>query len=167
MLLAWSSLLSSVLLIASVVILLAAALHDIIARTVPNWMAAGLALLGLISQLLHGHPLPGLLAAVVVFALSAFCWRRGWLGGGDVKLLGATALVVPPGQVVTFIFAVSLAGAALALIYLAARTMIAVPGPRPTRLLARAIRVECWRIRRSGPLPYALAIASGFLFISL
>jgi prepilin peptidase CpaA len=34
-------------------------------------------------------------------------------------------------------------------------------------LLARALRVEQWRIRRGGPLPYACAIAAGGLFILL
>ena len=40
-----------------------AALHDIAARTVPNWMAAAaLACLGLLSQLLHGRPMVGFAA---------------------------------------------------------------------------------------------------------
>jgi prepilin peptidase CpaA len=34
-------------------------------------------------------------------------------------------------------------------------------------LLARALRVERWRIHRGGPLPYACAIAAGGLFILL
>jgi prepilin peptidase CpaA len=120
MLLGWSSLLSSGLVLASIAILLAAALHDIVARTVPNWMAATLAALGLVLQVLHGHPLTGLAAGLAVFMVAAFCWRRGWLGGGDVKLLGAAAIAVPPGDVVNFIVAVTLTGAALALAYLAA-----------------------------------------------
>lgn len=168
MLMTWSSLLSLGLLLASIAILLAAAIHDIIARTVPNWMAASLALLGVASQLLHWRPLAGLLPALIVFVLAAFCWRRGWLGGGDVKLLSAAALVVPPGEVAAYIAAVAITGAGLALIYLAARYIVAAPEPhRPNRLLARAMRVERWRIRRSGPLPYALAIAGGFLLITL
>jgi prepilin peptidase CpaA len=167
-LLASSSPLSFSLALAGIAILLAASLHDLVARTIPNWMAATLALLGVASQLLYWRPLAGLLPALLVFLLAAFCWRRGWLGGGDVKLLGATALVVPPGHVANFIVAVALIGAGLALVYLAARYFTTAPDPhRPARLLARAIRVERWRIRRSGPLPYALAIAGGFLFITL
>jgi len=168
MLLGWSSLLSSGLVLASIAILLAAALHDIVARTVPNWMAATLAALGLVLQVLHGHPLTGLAAGLAVFMVAAFCWRRGWLGGGDVKLLGAAAIAVPPGDVVNFIVAVTLTGAALALAYLAAGRITAAPkAQRPARLAARAVRVERWRIRRGGPLPFACAIAAGFLFIIL
>jgi prepilin peptidase CpaA len=166
--LVWSSLLSNSLVLASIVILLAAALHDVIARTVPNWMAATVALLGLATQILHGRPIAGLAAGLAVFVIAAFCWRRGWMGGGDVKLLGAAAIVVPPGDVANFIAAVALTGAALALVYLGARRVTAAPSAqRPTRLAARACRVERWRIRRGGPLPYACAIAVGFLFIIL
>jgi prepilin peptidase CpaA len=168
MLSTWSSLLSSSLVLASIAILLAAALHDIVARTVPNWMAATLALLGLASQILHGHPIAGPAAGLAVFLLAAFCWRRGWMGGGDVKLLGAAAIVVPPGDVANFVAAVTLTGALLALVYLGARRITPAPdAQRPARLVARALRAERWRIRRGGPLPYACAIATGFLFITL
>jgi len=163
-----ASLSLATLLIASAAILLVAALHDIATRTVPNWMAAALAFLGLLSQLLHGRPIVGIVSALVVFLVAAFCWRRGWLGGGDVKLLGAAALIVPPGDVISFVAAVTLTGAVLALAYLAARRVITVSvGKRPAHLIGRAIRAERWRIRRSGPLPYALAIAAGFLITTL
>jgi prepilin peptidase CpaA len=180
MLLVWPSLLSYGLTLASVAILLAAAVHDVIARTAPNWMAITLAVLGIASRILHGSilygfgvraaefVLIGFAAAAAVFVLAAICWRRGWLGGGDVKLLGAAALVVPPGDVPGFLSAVALAGAALALVYLLARRVTATPAPqRPDHLFARAVRVERWRIHRGGPLPYAFAIAAGFLFVVL
>lgn len=168
MLLQTSPPLAAGLLIASVAILLAAALHDIVARTVPNWMAAVLALLGFASQALHGSLLTGLLAALIVFVLAAVAWRGGWMGGGDVKLLGAATLVVPPGDAANFIATVALVGAALALLYLVARRIVGAPGPaRPVHLFGRALRAERWRIRRGGPLPYACAIAGGFLFITL
>ena len=52
----------------------------------------------------------GLLAGLLVFLAGAFCWRRGWLGGGDVKLLAATAVLVPPSLVVNLLLDVALAG---------------------------------------------------------
>jgi prepilin peptidase CpaA len=53
-----------------------------------------------------------------------------------------------------------LAGGALALGFLGLRPFVpAAPGPRPAVLLARVLRAEGWRIRRRGPLPYAVAIA--------
>jgi prepilin peptidase CpaA len=163
-----SSLLQFGLLLVSIGIVLAAALHDVAARTVPNWMAGVLALLGMALQLLNGHLLSGLVAGLVVFAVAAFCWRRGWMGGGDVKLLGAAAMIVPPGHVPQFIVAVTLTGAVLAVLYLIARRVIPRPAvKRPAHLFARAIRAESWRINRGGPLPYALAIATGFIVVTL
>lgn len=160
--------LSPGLLVISTIVLCAAALHDIAARSVPNWMPAVLALVGLVAQLLHGRPFAGLVAALVVFVLAQFCWRRGWLGGGDVKLLGATTLLVKPGEVVDFILAVTVIGAGLAIAYIAASRVIAAPAAcRPAGLIARTIRVERWRVRRGGPLPYACAVAAGFAFTSV
>jgi prepilin peptidase CpaA len=164
----WQSLFTSALIIVSAGVLLAAALHDIVARTVPNWMAVALALLGTALRAFDGSLLMGLLAGAIVFAAAAFCWRRGWFGGADVKLLGAAAIVVPPHEVLSFIAATAFAGAILGIAYLAGRSIASTPAPRrPDRIVARTLCVEHWRIRRGGPLPYACAIAAGFLFIVL
>ena len=164
----WPSLLTSALTLTGAGVLLAASVHDIIARTVPDWMALALALFGLALRAMAGSLPAGLLAGAIVFVLAAFCWRRGWLGGADVKLLGAAAIVVSPNDVLTFIAAVALAGGVLALLYLAARRIVGAPAARrPGRLIARALRAERWRIHRGGPLPYACAIAAGFLFVVL
>ena len=73
-----------------------------------------------------------------------------------------------PGRVVMFVAAVALSGAVLGVIYLGARRVVAAPSARrPQHFIARALRAEQWRIHRAGPLPYALAIAAGFLFIAL
>lgn len=162
-----ASLPAVVLILAGAALLLAAALHDIVARTVPNWIAGVLLLTGLALRVIDGTLLTGLLAAFLVLLATYVCWRRGWMGGGDVKLLAAAAMVVPPAAELGFVAAVALAGSALALIYLAARRLVARPGTRrPTGLIARAARAERWRIHRGGPLPYACAIAAGFLFVT-
>ena len=164
----WPAFLVTALLVASIVVLLAASLHDVVARTVPNWMAATLAVFGLVIQVIHVQLLMALLAGLIVFTVSAFCWRRGWMGGGDVKLLAAAALVVSPNHVSIFVAAVAVSGAFLAVLYLVGSKFVPAPTmQRPSYLITRALRVECWRIRRAGPLPYALAIAAGFLFITL
>ena len=169
MLSSWPALFTLGLTVASVAVLLAASLHDIIARTVPNWMALALAVLGLVLRAVSGTLPYGMLAGFLVFVAAAIAWRRGWMGGGDVKLIGAAALVVPPHDVVNFIVAVTLTGGVLAVFYLLARRFVpaACPLPKPRTLLARALRAECWRIRRGGPLPYACAIAIGGLIILL
>ena len=151
-----------------IVCLLVASLHDIIARTAPNWAAGVLLLSGLALRFLNGNLLPGAAVGLVVFVLAAICWQRGWMGGGDVKLLAAASVFVPPGEALPFILAVALSGGVLALIYLLARRFVAPPASeRPHTLLGRALRAERWRIRRGGPLPYACAIAVGGLLVLL
>jgi prepilin peptidase CpaA len=148
--------------------LLAAALHDIAARTIPNGLGLGIALAGLLARLLGGELLPGLLAAALVFLLALLAWRCRVMGGGDVKLLAACALLAPPAAVPGLILAVALAGGGLGLLYLALRPLLPAPAAlRPAALAARALRAEAWRIRRGGPLPYAVAIALGTFFTLL
>ena len=152
--------------VTGVAIVLAAALHDVAARTVPNWMALALVTTGLLMRIADGTVLSALLAGISVFLAAAFCWRRGWMGGGDVKLLGAVATLVPPYAVLTLLSFIAFSGGALALFYLAGRMFArkrshATFRRRPSSLTRRVLRAEAWRIRRGGPLPYACAIAAG------
>jgi len=125
--------------------------------------------LGVLLRLLDSTLLPGLSLALVVFVVAIFCWRRGWLGGGDVKLLAAAAIFVPPGHVGDLMIAVTLFGGVVGLIYLGGRLLSYGQAPRagarPRSLLARIMRVERRRLSRGGPLPYASAIAAGTIFI--
>lgn len=158
--------LPSLFLAALLGLLLAASVHDVMARTIPGALCAAIAGLGLLARYAGGDLSHGVLAACLVFAGAWVCWRRGWLGGGDVKLLAAAALAVPPGTVPAMLAATAIAGAGLALLYLAARRVVpAAAGARPRALWARAARAERWRIARGGPLPYAVAIAFGMAVV--
>jgi prepilin peptidase CpaA len=159
---------AGILLSLSIGLVIAASLHDLGARTVPNWLSLALAGTGAAASIVGGHLVTSCLMAAVVLTAGSLCWRRGWLGGGDVKLLAAAALGMSPALVPSFVAAVAIAGGGLAVLYLALRRLVPRPaGARPRRVLARALRAERWRIRKGGPLPYACAIASGFLFVVL
>lgn len=146
--------------------LLLGALLDVATRTIPNLLAATVMVTGLAIAASNGRMLYSILVAGAVFALSVTFWQLGWMGGGDVKLLGAASLALPPSAVPLFLAAVAIAGGVLAVSYLLARRLVSVPGTRrPASLLERVVRVERWRIRRGGPLPYACAIAAGFIFM--
>ncbi len=162
----------AILLLLGTAVLLFGALHDIAFRTIPNWVPLALTALGGTLRLLD-HRLPSSLACgLIVFVLAALCWTRGWLGGGDVKLLGAAAILVPPFRVPGFIAAVALAGGALAMIYLVLARLLRRPGPghrgsagRDRPLPYRILAAECHRIRRHGPLPYAAAISAAAIMM--
>jgi prepilin peptidase CpaA len=161
----------AVLLALGVMVLLAAAVHDVAARTIPNWAPAAIAGLGIALRSAQGQLLGGLALGLAVFLVAAICWTRGWIGGGDVKLLGATAIFIAPVQVGGLLVSITLAGGVVGLIYLACKQLLArLPGaadirPRPRGLVRRVLRVERWRLRRGGSLPYASAIAFGALFV--
>ncbi len=147
-------------------LLLVAAAHDIMTRTVPNWMPLALAILCVVTVALDHRLVWGVGFGVATFASCVLFWRRGWMGGADVKLLGATAIVVPAAAAGTFLMAVTVSGGILAIVYLAGRVFVPRPvARRPRRLIRRVLRVEAWRIRHRGPLPYACAIAAGTIFV--
>ncbi|MFZ4406664.1 MAG: prepilin peptidase [Paracraurococcus sp.] len=148
--------------------LLAAALHDIAARTIPNALCLAVALAGLAARAWADELAPALFAALAVFLVALLAWRCRVMGGGDVKLLAACALLAPSGAVPSLVLAVALAGGVLALGYLALRRLVPAPAvARPAGLAGRALRAEAWRIRRRGPLPYGVAIALGTFFTLL
>jgi prepilin peptidase CpaA len=160
------SVLPVVLLFAAAVLLVVAAVTDVASRTIPNAIPLGTALLGAVLRGLDGTLGGGLIAAAVVFGSGAVCWHRGWMGGGDVKLLGALALVVPPRGVLPLLTWIAIAGGVLAIAYLLARRLLPRPvlaASRNRNCLARILRAEHWRIARGAALPYAVAIAVGAL----
>ncbi len=147
------------------VLFLFAALRDIAARMVPNWVSVIILTLGIISQLIAKDLSISLGLGALIFVASALMWHFGWLGGADAKLLGAGSVAVSPGSVGLFLFAIALAGGALALLYLGLFLVVRRPaaGPR-TGLVSRILKAEVWRVHKRGPLPYATAIAAGCLF---
>ncbi len=170
------TMLHTIVLFAAAMALLFAAAHDVAVRTVPNLVSLIVALSGLGLHAFDGQLLPALLRGGLVFAVAWYCWRRGWIGGGDVKLLTACVLLVPPASVPELILATAIAGGLLALSYLAlARLLRGSVPPLPVRsaqagssvrqrnLLRRIWRAERWRIHRGLSLPYSCAIAAGGL----
>ena len=154
--------LHSIVLFAAATALLFAAAHDVAVRTVPNLVPLIVAAVGLGSNALDGHFISALFSGGAVFAGTWYCWRRGWIGGGDVKLLSACALLVPPALVPELILGTALAGGVLALCYVfLARLLPVETTPRPAGLPRRVWRVERRRIHRGLSLPYACAIVAG------
>jgi prepilin peptidase CpaA len=101
--------------------------------------------------------------ALAVFLAGALLFARGYLGGGDVKLLSAAVLWAGPAGVSSLLLLTAVFGGALALFLLmpiggqlatSARLMLGQPVLPATRGLAM-------------PIPYGMAIAGAALIVVL
>ena len=145
-----------------------AAARDIATRLIPDTLSIAIAGIGIATRLFEGWAAAGvsLLLAAAIFLLLVPFAARGWLGGGDVKLISDMAAGLSPGLTLDFLVATVFVGGALGVAYLLGRHV--VPETRVVgnaSLLRRVLAVEAWRMRRRGPLPYAVAIAGGGLFL--
>ncbi len=92
-------------------------------------------------------------AGLFVFAVAAIGFAAGICGGGDVKLLAATALWMGWHNLATFLLMTAVAGAFLALLLLAARRLTA------TRPELRFGRWYSRLLSEKEGIPYGAAIA--------
>ncbi|MGB7977201.1 MAG: A24 family peptidase [Roseiarcus sp.] len=155
------------------ILLSVAAGTDLKHRRIPNEIVAAIAAIGLAQGLITrpGQVWSSLLAGFLVFCgLGVLSFYR-IIGGGDLKLISAVTLLVPPERVGQLLIEIALAGGVLGCIYLLAgyalrsssATSIAEEGARSEAGLALTIRTERDRIAAGGPMPYALAALGGAL----
>jgi prepilin peptidase CpaA len=91
---------------------------DMKTRRIPNGLAIAVGILGLFRMILTGDPsaaLYTLAASAGVFTATFLLFWRGFLGGGDVKLMAATALLVGYHDLFEFLFVMSVCGALVSL----------------------------------------------------
>ena len=146
-----------------IILLLYVAMMDIATRLIRNEICLALALLGIARQM--GSPMQvaeSLIAAAILFLLLLVIYTRGWIGGGDVKLLVALAIGLPMQGVIELFTITVLAGGVLALVHLMMR-LLPYPrlAPAGSSLVRRVYAIERWRHLRHAPLPYGVAIACG------
>lgn len=92
-----------------------AAASDLASRRIPNVLALTAGLLGLTVSAGSHQLLSGAAAAIVCLCLAVPMWRRGLLGGGDVKLAAAAAAWVRLDHLFAFLVVVALCGGILSL----------------------------------------------------
>ncbi len=97
--------------------------------------------------------------ALFLFTLSAgiFLFAKKWLGGGDVKLFAAAALWFDFSAAPYLLFAITLGGALVALVFIFVRRLL------PSRF---ADRIGWAALKAKGPIPYGLAISAGAILCS-
>lgn len=125
---------------------------------IPNWLVGSLLLLYPVAAWMS----PGIdwkmaiCGMAIVFAVGYFVFTMRWMGGGDIKLLTVCALWVGLENLLDFIMTAALLGGALSVAILVLRNL----GPHIPRPKGKELpRV----LRPNEPLPYGLAIATGFL----
>lgn len=178
-----AAILPAILWIISMAALIAAAIVDFRHRIVPNRIVLVVALCG-VGLRLWSEPgaiwLALLTAAIIVVALGLVA-RLGWIGGGDVKLIGAVSLLFPSSDIGALLLNIAVAGGLMALAYLAVRPAIVrkprlhlatTPDPATdvTKNSARQHVIrwrghlfdrERLRIAARGPMPYTVAVLGG------
>ncbi|MEO5938176.1 MAG: prepilin peptidase [Sphingomonas sp.] len=112
--------LSYALVAALVLILLSAGIEDARRREIANWKNAAIALMAPAWWYFQGYGLSDtawqLGIALAVFAVFAGAFHFGWMGGGDVKMIGALALWLPMQAVFFMLMVMSVIGGVLTLI---------------------------------------------------
>jgi prepilin peptidase CpaA len=124
-------------------LLVAAAVEDVRRLIIPNRYCLAIALL--YPLYVFASPgsvdwIGGLAAGAALLAVGFVLFALRVTGGGDAKLLAATALWAGPALLPEFIFVTALAGGAVALAVIIYRRLTAPARPRPTTsLVARAM----------------------------
>jgi len=113
-----------VLILALVGLLAAAGIEDARRREIANGTNVAIALLAPVWWWANGFaPWPDMAiqlgAAAVVFLLFVAVFAAGWMGGGDVKLIGALALWLPLHGLATMLTVMSIAGGVVTVLMVA------------------------------------------------
>ena len=105
---------------ALVLILLSAGIEDARVREIANWKNAAIALMAPAWWWVQGLGWADVAwqlgIAIAVFALFAGAFHFGWMGGGDVKMIGALALWLPGPTLFFMLVVMSIIGGVLTLI---------------------------------------------------
>jgi prepilin peptidase CpaA len=142
--------LETVILLLGVALFVVAAYGDVKTLKIPNTLVAAVTALGLLRLIVIGDLSVALYtvgASLLVFIVVFLLFWRGFVGGGDAKLMTATALLVGYHDLFNFLVLMSICGALISLaILFTPRSPQPQPQPQPKARLA---------------VPYGVAIAGG------
>ncbi len=140
--------------------LLLAAIEDGWRMEISNWTSGAIALGAFIAILLDG-PVTGLWQNLVLFAavlvVGTFIFARGLMGGGDIKLMAASALWFDLASGWKLLVAIAIAGGVETLIILLLRRI----------QWSEAVRQRVLLLRRREGIPYGIAIALGVALMAV
>lgn len=135
-------------------LLVLAALQDGWRLRISDWISGLVAILAFVALVLDG-PVSGLWQNFLLFAgvlaVGTFMFGRGWMGGGDIKLLAASSLWFNLSDGWRLLSAIAIAGGVEALVIMIVRRLPWSDAARSKVLL----------LSRRGLIPYGIAIALG------
>lgn len=143
-----------------------ASFWDLRTRRIPNLLTGSLVIAALIVHAFGGvRPVAESVAVMgVLMATGTFIYRRGGIGGGDIKLGIATCGMLGYPLCVPFLFYTAIGGGILALLFLAVRGNIQASASRVVTMTlgdAGIVTAKC------ETLPYAVAFAFGAIVVAL
>lgn len=163
-----------------VLALLAAAIRDLLYRTIPDLCVVLAGVSGLILRFDSGSEflVASLGIALLLFVTMTFLFHLDAVGGGDVKLMAAASLLVPPSFVLGQLVLIAFAGGVLAMFWLLLCKLrvygklrggeVSPPesfgfGVPPRRNLCSSSGAPSEAEFENGGLPYGVAICAGTL----
>jgi prepilin peptidase CpaA len=145
--------LQTTILLLGVALFVIAAYGDIKTHRIPNLLVASVAILGVLRLIVIGDlnaAIQTVTTSVIVLIIVFMLFWRNFVGGGDAKLIAATALLVGSHGLFNFFVLMSLCGLSVTIVVLVTqRSSVVVPSdekPVPKSRLA---------------IPYGVAIAGG------
>jgi prepilin peptidase CpaA len=135
-------------------LLIVAAIQDAWRLRISDWASGAIAVGAFVALALDGRVVglwQNFLLFAAVLVVGTFAFGRGWMGGGDIKLLAASALWFNLPEGWKLLVAIVLAGGIEALVIIGIRRL-----PWPDVSCDKALL-----LRRGGPIPYGVAIALG------
>lgn len=129
---------------------------DLRSKRIPNWLVIALGAAYLPLALAAGYKpvdmVINLGVASLVFAAGLYCFSRGWIGGGDVKLGAVIVLWLGAALAVPYVLLTAVFGAIFALAAILGIRLLARAGHDGSRL-------------REGGLPYGPGMACAALLL--
>ena len=143
------------LMIAYMAILILAALQDLRSLRISNLLSVALFLVSATAVVLHlpiGQWWEHLASFIVVLGIGIVLFSRGWMGGGDVKLLAASSAAYGIFNILWLVTSVAIFGGIIALLVLLIRWIIPRSWVEATGFKG---------LQKGNLIPYGLAIAAG------
>lgn len=139
-----------------------AGVRDLTTMTIPNWLTLALTLAFFVVAPFAGMSFTDIAQHTVICFITLVVgmgfFAKGWIGGGDAKLMAAVALWIGWGQALPYFVIASLLGGGLTLAILGYRNL-----PLPAFMVRQA-----WALRlhdRTEGVPYGMALAAAGLLI--